>query len=29
MFHDLKLFDRCRVMIDPEYGQWPDSFPDP
>ncbi len=29
MFHDLELLDRCRVVIDPEYGSWPDSFPDP
>jgi hypothetical protein len=29
MFHDYELLDRCRVIIDPEYGGWPDSFPDP
>jgi hypothetical protein len=29
MFHDLKLMERCRVIVDPEYGTWPNSFPDP
>jgi hypothetical protein len=29
MFHDLELLDRCRVVVDPEFGGWLDSFPDP
>jgi hypothetical protein len=29
MFHDLELLDRCRVVVDPVYGGWPDSFPEP
>jgi len=29
MFHDLELLDRCRVVVDTEFGGWPDSFPEP